>query len=786
MGLLRAPWVLAALLLASNAWAEKRDVIIQCAQSCDPVVASVRSLGGDVNIRYDNVAAIAASVPKEKLPDLAAMAGIKAVRKDVMIQVPRPVGSGQGKKGMGTVSLEQAAGVKALTAAQLSSLASSQPGDYAFNNAMIGASALHAGGNFGAGVIVAVIDTGTTNAPVVPSLSGTVIGGENFVAADPVQSATSRNNGAHGTWVGTVIASHVAFEFSNGSRLVRSLKANGAGTFVGDCPNPPASAMCLVPMIGVAPSASIYALKVFDSRGGGAPESRVIAAMDRAITLKRNYSRGMSTAPVAGNGSEDNPYRYNALNIGVVNMSLGGPTLYAGRDLEDELTLQMVQAGITLAASAGNDGFAAMTGGGPGTGFGSLTVGAASTSTHERILRDVQFGVGFGPLFRPTTHVQTADFSSRGPTADGRFDPDVTANGVASFAQGSCQGVPECIAGTAYAPINLVSGTSFSSPTAAGAAALLRKAYPAASAIQVRNALAASAIPNVLGDGSGKIDQGAGFLNLGAAASALAGGRVSGAIDRGQDPDEGNGAVLQNIGRIGFGAVNFSNNRFTTRVSNLRPGQVAQFFVRSRLDTTRLVVRLRNITPEKPAAQQNQLFGDDIFLEVVDAPTSYAEFRVVEFVNSNASFTVDNPQTGLVRVAIQGDWTNAGRISADLEIEQQLDALPKQTAKGQVAQGSLTAVGIDIAAGTQQAVFELFWDMDWAAYPTNDVDLILMAPDGTLYFEGATLASPERVALDKPAAGRWTAYVSGFTVREDNDNFTLRVTADGKALKAAK
>ena len=68
----------------------------------------------------------------------------------------------------------------------------------------------------------------------------------------------------------------------------------------------------------------------------------------------------------------------------------------------------MLEVGITLATSAGNDGFAAMTGGSPGTGIGSLTVGASSTPAHERILRDIQFGLGLGVRYRPSNDVQTA------------------------------------------------------------------------------------------------------------------------------------------------------------------------------------------------------------------------------------------------------------------------------------------------------------------------------------------------------------------------------------------
>ena len=84
-------------------------------------------------------------------------------------------------------------------------------------------------------------------------------------------------------------------------------------------------------------------------------------------------------------------------------MSLGGATLFAGRDIEDQLTLAMLEVGITLVASAGNDGHAAMTGGSPGTGFGSLTVAAANTAVHERVLRDNQFGFGAGEIL-PADH----------------------------------------------------------------------------------------------------------------------------------------------------------------------------------------------------------------------------------------------------------------------------------------------------------------------------------------------------------------------------------------------
>jgi hypothetical protein len=117
--------------------------------------------------------------------------------------------------------------------------------------------------------------------------------------------------------------------------------------------------------------------------------------------------------------------------------------------------------------------------------------------------------------------------------------------------------------------------------------------------------------------------------------------------------------------------VEFQDNVFSTRVKNLRPGEVAQFFVATKDEVNRLVVRLRNVDPSLPPSQQNQLYGVDLFVRIADAPTSFFSGRVDEFVADATKFVIDEPQTGLVRVAIQGDWTNIGKISTDLIVERQ-------------------------------------------------------------------------------------------------------------------
>ena len=251
-----------------------------------------------------------------------------------------------------------------------------------------------------------------------------------------------------------MVGANRAFGFARTSRLATAVRnyCTPASSF--PCSFQASPTVDGIPMVGQAPSARFFALKVFPAAGGGAPTARILQAMDRAIELKNTTRSDMK----------------------VVNMSLGGATLYAGGDIEDELATSMASSGISLVVSAGNAGPSGSTGGSPGTARQILTIGAASSPVHERILRDVQFGTGIGPLYRPDNNQQIAYFSSRGPTADGRIDPEVVANGFASYAQGANGG------------ISLVSGTSFSGPTVAGVAALLYSATPSATPAQIRSA----------------------------------------------------------------------------------------------------------------------------------------------------------------------------------------------------------------------------------------------------------------------------------------------------------
>jgi len=156
----------------------------------------------------------------------------------------------------------------------------------------IDAEVVHAAGNKGTGVKVAIIDTGIDKDH--PDLQANIEGGVNFVSepwfADPDPDAWDDDNG-HG--------SHVA-------GTVAAVDNNDIG------------------VIGVAPKAHLYVVKVLDKTGSGYL-SDVIAGIDWSVT---NYMQ-------------------------VINMSLGTSSDYS--DLETACD-EAYAAGIVIVAAAGNSG----------------------------------------------------------------------------------------------------------------------------------------------------------------------------------------------------------------------------------------------------------------------------------------------------------------------------------------------------------------------------------------------------------------------------------------------
>lgn len=144
---------------------------------------------------------------------------------------------------------------------------------------------------------------------------------------------------------------------------------------------------------GMASEANIIGVKVLSGAGSGR-NSDIIKGIQWCIENK------------------------DELGIRVINMSLGGPS---SKDWENDPINQAVKAahdaGIVVLAAAGNEGPNRKTVGSPGNSPDAITVGAADDKDTPDPSDDTM-----------------AEFSSRGPTKDGRHKPDIVAPGEHIFA----------------------------------------------------------------------------------------------------------------------------------------------------------------------------------------------------------------------------------------------------------------------------------------------------------------------------------------------------------------
>jgi hypothetical protein len=728
--------VIIGSLFTPNAGAaqEDVDVLIACPKPYGGTMATIMSLGGTVRFQYNNIDALAVTIPKDQVHALQGLPEVKAFVKDRTFT--RSQGPSLVREGFGEVfqTYELDGSESSGDASEFIGVAPEGyfPTDAALTRAT---DVWNTSGHFGEGVIVGIMDSGTAD---VAAISGRVLGGTSYLSATPALDdglgPNDPGNGAHGTWVATTVGANAIFGFFSTSTFAQSVASHMPAAILPDFFGPGIDG---IPMVGQAPSAEFYALKIFN-RFGQTSNSIILAAFDGAIDLKTS----------------------GTVDLGVINGSFGGGTLFAAGDpFFAWMVQELTDAGIVVVFSAGNGGPSGATGGDPGVSMNSLAVASTNYPAYERVLRDLQGGLGLGNLFRPNSIHQTTLSSARGPTADGRIDPDLAAPGFAIYAQ------------AASGAINIVSGTSFAAPQAAGAAALVLSAFPAATPDQVRAALMQGANPNLLQDNSGPLDQGHGFLDVqGAFAAMLAGA---------PNPDDTAVAtkrVSENFKRAADIGV-IRDEVFETNTGALLPGQRVEYFVNVKKTTKRLTVNLSNIVPELPADQQNQLFGDDIVVAIHSAKTHLGDYRVFGFVpppGGSIFLQGSDLDHGVARVTILGDWTNAGNISADVQIFQESSGQEQgMHESGKLAHNESAVFEFEVPVGAEAFDMRLVWDKDWGSYPTNDLDMLVFDPsfnlivvdnDGDGDPDGISLDAPERLHIDNPDPGTWFIIVDAFTI----------------------
>lgn len=215
-----------------------------------------------------------------------------------------------------------------------------------------------------------------------------------------------------------------------------------------------------VGVVGVAPGVRLWAVRVLDEEGRGTTRE-LLCGVDW-VTATR---------------TDDDP----ANDIEVANLSLGGGGGDDGRcgavdgDLLHQAICRSVAAGVTYVVAAGNEtqDSARFT---PASYDEVITVSALADSDGR------PGGAGGSPKCRSDEDDTLADFSNFGP------DVDLVAPGVCVF---STLPVDSAIVG-ASSGYGLLTGTSFSSPHVAGAAALYLVGRPGATPAEVRAALVAA------------------------------------------------------------------------------------------------------------------------------------------------------------------------------------------------------------------------------------------------------------------------------------------------------
>ncbi|WP_281291982.1 S8 family serine peptidase [Streptomyces tailanensis] len=206
---------------------------------------------------------------------------------------------------------------------------------------------------------------------------------------------------------------------------------------------------------GVAPGAKLLVGKVLGDTGFGS-DSSIIAGMQWAV----------------------------AQGAKVVSMSLGSVDTPGVDPMEKAVNDLSASSHALFVIAAGNEGPSDTTLGSPGSAAAALTV--AAVDRHDKI----------------------ADFSSRGPTADGALKPDIAAPGVDVVAARAAHGS----AGEEVAPGYVsMSGTSMATPHTAGAAAILAQEHPDWTGERIKAALTASAKPLT---GTTAYEAGAGRVDL--------------------------------------------------------------------------------------------------------------------------------------------------------------------------------------------------------------------------------------------------------------------------------
>ena len=583
---------------------------------------------------------------------------------------------------------------------------SSSGGEYLSPSRNIQADKLWEKGIDGRGVTVAIIDSGIDKNH--PDLIGKVIGEKNFVADE----ITADDLLGHGTMVAGIIAGSGAA--SNGKYK------------------------------GVAPGASLLNVKVIDSKGDG-KVSDIIAGIEWAI---------YNDADVL------------SLSLGGINLGETNPPITMAAD-------NAADAGVVVCVAAGNrnsteaegqvEGAFASQAGGSKAAVDLSQISDGKNKDVLLLLVPIVLALPPGLIDSPGDGVKVitlgasdssgrvAGFSGSGPTRDDRIKPDVVAPGVDVVSA-----APPGLERPAYLDVYYAreSGTSLSTPVAAGLAALLLQGNANLTPAGVKAAMTRGAqkLNNTLGEEYEEYYQGSGLLDA-LRSYQIQSNDICGAI-----PDQwiaGRWAYLP-AGEGVYVGLDTGADRPQKKLYALAPGDKdwnTRFVFFSNQERKDLKVSVSGAVsdwvslqalPQQIAANDQEVFAASMTVPKGTAPGIY-----------NGSINVAASGEAILSIPIGVTVAEPFNISNGLG-----------SSTGTLNGNEWDYYYLDIPSGTTELKASLGWRQD------SNLDLFLLSPTSE-YYAGVQNSLAESTNIEKPSTGRWL-----LAVHSENSSVPVNYTLD--------
>jgi hypothetical protein len=384
-------------------------------------------------------------------------------------------------------------------------------------------------------------------------------------------------------------------------------------------------------------------------------------------------------------------------------------------------------------------------------------------------------------VMRPSDDVRVINYSSRGPLSDGRFGPEIVALGHWNFHLDY------------DSTLRWAGGTSFSSPTVAGGAALLNAYWEGlgneTAPVALENVLLKGANPNVVAEAwQGINDQGYGTLDVPASLELLMAGDVE--IHPAQKVGELTASILGK-------PVKGKTQTWESDMITVGASEPFNAVFEIGPSTSQVVIEVFDITTEDNSAYAWWPNALEVHVQSAKRTSVAHPVEVLWYTfDYGDAFDIvieDGPWTfwgipwdympmepGMMKLSLLGDYSNEAPVSFKVRVtrENYKERLEGRVANGVIKSDDVIVVPVEVPEGASMATFDLTWHRDWNSFPTADLDLLILDSEFNLVsVDAATLNAPERAIIEAPAAGMWYALIMAYQV-DHPDNYDLHVNIE--------